>query len=216
MISYVRNLFKSTGDHAKYWRERQIDWKTQYLDTWNHPHRQFLSYVLKTFDWRSLLEVGCGGGANLAQINQTHGVHKQIGGTDVSESAIAFCSGVFKGGFFKTCPADDLMMSDSSVDVILTDMALIYLDRKGIHKALEEIKRVARARVVLCEFHSESLWERIKVKATSGYNVHNYTKLLEKHGFYDVIRYKIPANAWPGGLQEKIGYVILAKVPRRK
>lgn len=216
MISYVRNFLRTTESQSKYWRDRKIDWKTQYFDTWNHPHRQFLSYILKSFPWVSLLEVGCGGGANLAQIVQTHGDQKQLGGTDVSESAIAFCQSVFKGAFFKVCGADDLMMSDSSVDVILSDMALIYVDRRGIDKAIKEMKRVARKKVVICEFHSESLWERLKIKFTSGYNVYDYTKLLEKHGFYDVIRYKLPKDAWPGGLQEKVGYVIVAKVPRRK
>lgn len=216
MISYVRNFFRSTADNAKYWRDRKIDWKTQYFDTWNHPHRQFISYVLRSFDWVSLLEVGCGGGANLAQINQSHGQQKQIGGTDINGDAIVFCDSVFQGAFFKVCPADDLMMSDNSVDVILSDMALIYVDSKGIDKTMQEFRRVARNRIVLCEFHSESLWERLKIKATTGYNAYNYTKLLEKHGFYDVIRYKLPKNAWPGGLQEKVGYVIVAKVPRRK
>lgn len=216
MISYARNLLKSSADHAKYWRERKIDWKTAYYDTWNHPHRQFLSYILKTFAWHSLLEVGCGAGANLAQLVMSHGQEKQLGGTDISESAIAFASGAFQGAFFKACPANDLMMSDSSVDVVISDMALIYVDSRGIGKVLEEFKRVARTRIVLCEFHTESLWERLKVKATTGYNAYNYTSLLEKHGFYDIVRYKIPKNAWPGGLQEKIGYVIVAKVPRRK
>lgn len=217
MKSYVRNLFKSTADHARYWRERKIDWRTSYYDTWNHPHRQLISFVLKTFDWRSLFEVGVGGGANLAQLVMSHGPNKQLGGSDVSEDAIAFCNQALKGAFFKVCPATDLMMSDSSVDVVLSDMALIYLDSKDIDKALLEMKRVARTRVVLCEFHSESMWERLKIKVTTGYNVYDYVKRLQKLGFYDVIRYKIPKEGWPGGgLQEKVGYVVVAKVPRRK
>jgi ubiquinone/menaquinone biosynthesis C-methylase UbiE len=217
MISYVRNLFKTTAEHAAYWRDRKVDWKVQYLDTWNHPHRQMLSFVLRTFDWFSIFEVGVGGAANIVQLIQTHGDKKQYGGSDINASAIDFCNGIIRNAFFKTCPATDLMMSDDSVDVVLSDMSLIYLDHKDIHKALEEMKRVARVRVVLCEFHSESLWERLKIKATSGYNVYNYSQLLEKHGFYDIVKYKIPKEAWPGGgLQEQVGYVIVAKVPRRK
>lgn len=212
---YVRNAFKSSRAHTRYWAERKIDWKVQYFDTWDHPHRYLISQVLKTFHWNSLLEVGCGAGANLANIVVNH-PNKQLGGTDISTDAIATAEKVFQGAFFKVCPMDDIMMSDDSVDVILTDMALIYADRKTMNKTLREFMRIARTRIVLCEFHSDSLWERIKTKVMTGYNVYNYVQLLEKHGFYDVTRYKIPARAWPGGLQEKIGYIIVAKVPRRK
>lgn len=189
------------------------------MSTWNHPHRFVISTVLKTFDWYSLLEVGVGGGANLANIIVSHNVAngnpKQLGGIDINPDAIEHCNKAFQGAFFKVCPMTDLMMSDDSVDVILTDMALFYAGR-DIHKVIKEMYRVARNRVVLCEFHSESLWERLKIKFTSGYNAYDYVKLLEKHGFYDVIRYKIPPETWPGGLQEKVGYIIVAKVPRRK
>lgn len=216
MISFVRNLLKSTKVHEKYWRERKIDWVESYLSTWNHPHRFMISTVLKTFPWTSLMEVGCGGGANLANFVQTHPNNKQLGGCDVSEDAIAACEKAFKGAFFKVCPADDVMMSDDSCDVILTDMCLIYVGRNKIDKVIGELKRIARHRVVLCEFHSDSWWERIKIKLTTGYNTYDYVKLLEKHGLHDVTRYKIPKEAWPGGLQEKYGYVVVARVPKRK
>ena len=216
MLSYARNLFKTTSQHAKYWRDRKIDWKTSYLDTWNHPHRQLLSHILKTFSWHSLLEVGVGGGANLANIVMTHPKNKQLGGTDINADAIEFCNKTFEGAFFKVCPADDIMMSDNSVDMILTDMSLIYIDPRKIDAVMRELKRIARQHIVLCEFHSESWLERMKIRLLSGYNAYDYVKLLEKHGFNDVIRYKIPKQAWEGGWQEKVGYVIVARVPRRK
>lgn len=216
MISYARNLLKGTEENKRYWSERKIDWKTAYLDTAAHPHRFMISSILKTFDWNSLLEVGCGAGANLFNIINTHPKGKQLGGVDVSDDALAVCNQTFQGAFFKKCSVEDIMMSDSSVDVILSDMTLIYISPKRIDVVIEELKRVARARVVLCEFHIASWWERIIFRIKTGYNAYDYVKLLEKHGLYDVTRYKIPKEAWPGGLQEKVGYVIVAKVPRRK
>lgn len=215
MISYVRNFLKNTKAHQKYWSERKIDWNEAYLSTWNHPHRYMLAAVLKTFQWQSLMEIGCGGGANLANFVQTH-PGKQLGGSDVSADAIAACQKAFQGAFFKHCPADNVMMSDNSCDVVLSDMLLIYINPREIDKVVGEMKRIARQRLVLCEFHSESWWERFKLKLTTGYNMYDYVKLLQRNGLHDVTRYKIPKEAWPGGVQEKHGYIIVAKVPRRK
>lgn len=216
MLSYVRNLLKTTASHERYWRERKVNWKTAYFDTWNHPHRFMISNILKTFHWMSLLEVGCGAGANLANIVMSHPKNKQLGGTDVNPEAIEYAQQAFQGAFFKVCPVDDIMMSDSSVDVILTDMTLIYVDPRKIDDVIEELKRIARIRLVLCEFHCESWLQRILIRMKTGYNAYDYVKLLEKHGLHDVVRYKIPSEAWPGGLQESHGYVVVAKIPRRK
>lgn len=217
MISSVlKNIFKNTSANAKYWRERKIDWEQAYLSTANHPHRFMISSVLKTFSWNSLLEVGCGAGANLMNIIMTHPQGKQLGGIDINADAIASAEKTFKGAFFKVGSVEDIMMSDSSAEVVLSDMTLIYVSPSKIDAVIREMKRVARTHLVLCEFHEPSWWKRVKIRLTTGYNAYDYVKLLEKHGLHDVIRYKIPKEAWPGGLQEKVGYVVVAKVPRRK
>jgi len=209
-------LFRTTDEHAQYWRDRKIDWKTSYLDTWNHPHRFMISAILKTFPWMSLVELGSGPGPNLVNIIK-HFTGKQVGGCDVNPEAIELAQQTFKGGYFKVCPVDDVMMSDNSVDVVLTDMCLIYISPHRMEKVMHEIKRIARHYVVLCEFHEPNWFKRMMVKYRSGYYAHDYKSLLEKHGFYDIIMYKIPPDAWPGGgYQEKIGYVVVAKAPKRK
>lgn len=221
MLGYVRKLpfwrNYTTAQWSGWWARRKIDWKTSYLDNWNHPHRQMISAILKTFPWMSLLEVGCGAGANLAQIVKTHPVGKQLGGIDVNPEAIELAKQTFAGAFLKVGSVEDIMMSDNSADVILSDMCLIYVGPRKIGKVLQEMKRVARSRVVLCELHSDSWVERLKLKYQSGLHAYDYLKLLEKHGFHDVIRYKLPIEAWPEGeKQKKFGYVIVAKIPKRK
>lgn len=213
-LPFWRNY--TTSQWSSWWQNRKIDWGESYLSTWNHPHRHMITSVLKTFEWQSLLEVGCGAGANLMNIIKCIG-KKQLGGIDINADAIEMAQKSFNGAFFKVSSVEDMMMSDSSVDVVLSDMTLIYVGPRKINKVIKEIKRVARLRVVLCEFHMESWFQRIMMRLKSGYNAYDYVKLLEKHGFHDVIRYKIPKEAWPGGgWQEKCGYVITAKVPRRK
>lgn len=208
-------LFRTTKHQADYWRTRKIDWKVSYQDTWNHPHRFLISGILKTFDWYSLMEIGCGAGANLLNITKTIG-NRQLGGTDINADAIELCNQTFKGGMFKVGSGDDVMMSDKSTDITLTDMYLIYIGKWKIKKYLTELKRITRKRVVLCEFYSPSWWDRFKIKVGSGYNAHDYVKLLKELNFYDIIKVKIPSQAWPGGgYQGTYGYVITAKVPKR-
>lgn len=204
-------------NHEKYWKERKIDWDAHYLSTWNHPHRHLISEVLGTFYWVSLIELGVGGGANLKNILTYFKGKKysQVGGTDINPDAIAFCQKTFNHGVFQVCSLDDLHLSDKASDVSLTDMSLIYIGPTKINKVLNEMKRITRNSILLCEFHSTKWWERLYVKLKTGYNTYNYKQLLEAQGFYDIITYKLPAKVWPGGLQEKYGYLIKASVPRR-
>ena len=210
------NIFKTTKDHKKYWQERKIDWKTSYLDTWNHPHRAVLTYMLSQLQFFSLMEIGCGSGPNLAAILKSGLPQKQLGGIDINDDAVQLAKKTFKGGVFFTCPADDIMMTDKSADVLLYDMCLIYVDMFGIDKHIKEMKRVARKYVVLCEFHHKSWWMRMWLKWTSGYNAYDWEKKLKKADFYDVIKYKLTPEDWPGGNPQKtFGWIFIAKVPKK-
>lgn len=212
----MNNLFKTTKEHEKYWKERKIDWNKDYLKTWNHPHRYMISAILELFPWISLFEMGCGPGPNLLNILLSFKERKkiQIGGIDINPEAIELAKETFGGGVFKVGSAEDVMFSDDAADVILTDMLLIYVGWFKINKYLKEIKRLARNHIILCEFHHKSWWQRLKLKLTSGYNAYNYIKRLRKHGFYDIYMVKIPESAWPGGEPQKtFGYIIWAKVP---
>ena len=212
----MRNLFKTTRTWSTWWRDRKIDWKKSYLDTWDHPHRMLISGYLRQFHWTSLFEIGCGAGANLVNIiKNLQG--KQLGGIDINPDAIELAKKSFNGGFFKVGSAEDLIMSDSSVDVVLTDMTLIYISPRDIGRVIDEIKRVARVKVVFCELHSDRWINRLIFRFKTGYNAHNYKTLLERHGFYDIKTLKIPEEFWPGGEPQKtFGYLISANVPRRK
>jgi len=206
-------LFRDTKEHTKYWTGREMDWKKDYLDTWAHPHRYYISHILSGLKWGSLLEIGCGSGPNLVNLVK-HFPGKQVGGIDIVPEAIELAQKTFKGAFLKVGSAEDLMMSDKSTDIILTDMCLIYVNKPD--KAMREIRRVARNYVMFCELHTESWWMRLRLKWGSGYTAHNYVKLLQKYGFYDITKIKIPEEMWPGGNPQKdYGYIIIAKTPKR-
>jgi ubiquinone/menaquinone biosynthesis C-methylase UbiE len=200
-----------TKKHLQYWKNRKIDWQKAYLSTWNHPHRAYILSLLSSFSWVSLMEIGCGGGANLVAIVKRF-PNRQIGGVDVNPDAIELVRNVLKGGLFKVNSGDDVMMSDKSTDVTLTDMCLIYVGPFKIKKYLTEIKRITRSRVVLCEFHHPSFFKRWWLRLTTGYHAHDYKKLLEKQGFYDIGIYKMPDEAYPQAKDMECRYLITARV----
>ena len=206
-------MIKTTKQHREYWQNRKIDWKTSYLDTWNHPHRTLVSAVLRTIPFYSLWEVGCGPGANLVRIVKDM-PGKQVGGSDINADAIELAKKTFSGGMFHVEPVDNLMMSDNSIDVVLSDATLIYYSPLRIKKALREMKRVGRTHLVFCELHDTSWWKRWSYRFKRGYNVYNYKKLLEEMGCYDIQMFKIPKEFWEGTPWEEFGYIIKCKLPR--
>lgn len=208
-------LFNSTQKWTNWWARRKIDWKVHYLNP-NHPHRLLIVETLKGLEWGCVIELGCGAGANLmAILKAMPGRKVQVGGIDINPDAIALAEKMFIGGLFKVGSGDDVMLSDKASDVILTDMYMIYITPNRMAKQLTEIKRLARNYVVMCEFHSESWWERLALKWREGYNMYDWRKLLEKHGFYGINLYKIPKEFWSeSDLQQKYCHIIVAKVPK--
>lgn len=205
----------TTKAHSKYWRERKIDWVKSYADTWNHPKRQFLVQVLSRFKWLSLVEVGCASGPNLIKIAHTF-PRAEVGGVDINPEAIETAERLFREGgknaWFKVGSGDDIMMSDKSTDLVLTDMMLIYVGPLKIKKYLLEMKRIARNYLVIHELYSNKWYERLWLFLTSGYWSYDYPKLLEKLGFYDIKKIKVPIECFPDAdpIQRKYNYIVIA------
>ena len=214
MLKFLR----TTQYHKKYWAERKINWATSYTSTHNHPHRFLISKVLGTFKWLSLIEIGCGSGANLINIIKSF-PGRQVGGVDVNRDAIEEAKKYLNGAYLKVNSGDDVMMSDDSTDVVLSDMCLIYVGPRKIRNYLKEMKRIGRHHIVLCEFHSDSWWNRMALRFNSGYYAYNYDKLLKKLGFYDIIKLKLRPEDWPeedgtpgGEPQKTFCYIIKARI----
>jgi ubiquinone/menaquinone biosynthesis C-methylase UbiE len=205
--------FKTTEDHKKFWTERKIDWNKDYLSTWNHPHRQLIVWALKSIPWYSLWEVGCGPGANLVRIVKDF-PGRQLGGCDINSEAIDLARKTFVGGRFHVEGVEDILLSDDSVDVMLSDAALIYIGPNRIDKAIKELTRISRNHIILCEFHGTNIFKRWMFRFKTGYNSYNYKKLLEKHGCYNIKVIKIPKEYWDGTPWTEWGYIIIANVSK--
>jgi|TARA_R100000501_G_scaffold17789_1_gene33888 ubiquinone/menaquinone biosynthesis C-methylase UbiE len=209
-------MLKTTNRHKKYWVKRKdIDWKQAYFDTWTHPHRKLIIDKLRNVTFGSVLELGCASGPNLYRIIQEfHTDQIRVGGIDISPQAIEVAKKMLPPqSLLEVSDIEDFYFSENSVDVILTDMALIYVSPWKIKKVLKKIRQVARKDVIFCEFHSESFFKRWGLALASGYYAHNFKKRLRNMGFYDIIIDKIDEKDWPGGEPQKsFGYIIHAKV----
>lgn len=210
---FYRNY--STNGLSKYWLKDRFDEKywLDYLNTWNHPHRLYLVSILKNLPFIALFEVGCGSGPNIKTIiNYLPG--KTLGGVDINPKAIEIANKTFKGGHFRVASGDNIIMTDKSTDVILSDMCLIYVGPRKIKDYLKEMKRIARNHIVLHEYHEKNWWRRQWLRIFSGRHSYNYKKLLNKLGYYDIMTIKMPKFDKEDN-EHRFRYTIIAKVPRR-
>lgn len=204
-------MLKNTDFFRRYWKGRVLNWHAGYF-TPDHPHRQRIIEVLRRFSFRSVLEVGCGAGANIYKIKQNF-PHSDVGGIDWNAAAIEEAKRMLpRVAVLQVGEATDIYISDHGTDVLLSDMCLIYLSKKDFRKAMKEARRVARNGVVFCEFHHPSWFMRQALKWTTGYNSYDYEKELLRAGFYDIEMYKLTEEDWPGGNpQRDYGWIISAR-----
>jgi len=204
---------KTTKQWIKYWSNRKLTFDEYAISDWNHPHRYVISAILKNIPFISLMDIGCKNGANLMNILKTLG-NKQIGGVDVNKNNVELLEKRFRGGVFKKNTGDDIMLSDKAVDIVLSDMSLIYVGPTKIKKYLREFKRIGRNYVLLCELHSDNPWERLWLRLTKGIYIYNYKKILKSMGFYGILTHKLRPEEWQGLPHTKYAYIFLAKIPK--
>jgi ubiquinone/menaquinone biosynthesis C-methylase UbiE len=205
---------KSTKRWTDWWRNRVCDWQQAYGSTTDHPHRELIVNAIKERGKPiTILEGGCATAPNLVCILKKFPDVK-VGGFDVSPSAVSIAAQTIPSGHFLESDITNFFYSTKCTSVFLTDACLIYVGKEKIKSVLKEIARITYDYVVFCEFHSTSWLERLGLKLTSGYNAHNYQKLLQSAGYFDIQIKKIPKATWPGMPWERFGYIISARCPR--
>jgi ubiquinone/menaquinone biosynthesis C-methylase UbiE len=204
-------MFKSTTQHAKYWRDRKIDWKIAYTETADHLHRDLILKQLSRWNFGSLFEAGCASGPNLIRIAKRF-PHVALGGCDINDDAIRTAQETLGPTVvLQADPLWSIFHSDKSADVVLTDAALIYIGPEKIHTVLEEFRRVGRKHLLLVEFHSRNPLKRFLLRLLKGYNSYDYKKLLEQHEFDDIQITKLP-DLWDGEPWKTYGHLITARI----
>lgn len=204
-----------TRVHELLWRVRWFDQSGGCGDC--DSHRAFLAECVGRFSpFRSILEVGCGAAGNLVVLARAY-PGTRLYGVDVSAEAVKAATTVLKREAIAEATvsigrANDLrLFSDNSLDVVLTDAALMYVGPDKISHVISELTRVARKGLILNEWH---LFQTDKGEPSSywyyAHWVHNYTRLLGCAPRVKSFRIeRLPAGLWnTGGGWEAFGAVI--------
>ena len=154
------SLLARTGAARMFWRYRhlidgsyrQAPPATDVLD----PHRERLWSLIAPFSPQSLLDVGCGDGANLALFARKAPAVR-LDGVDLNPLALAITRRriIDGGGTLGTLQrgsADKLPVATASVDVALSDAVFMYLPPAQAVAALKEMRRTARRAAIVHTF----------------------------------------------------------------
>jgi pseudaminic acid biosynthesis-associated methylase len=107
---------------------------------------------------RSVLEVGCGQGANLAPI--AHRLEpSDVWGVDVSVEALERARVHAPGANVVRSPARRLPFRDGLVDLAYTVGVLIHQPEESVGEVVDEIVRCSRRYVLWAEYHAEQTEE---------------------------------------------------------
>lgn len=217
------SFLSSTGKNKQYWENRRIDWTQAYF-TPNHPHRDFIMKLLKPTPPRSVLEIGCGAGANLYRIKKEW-PDCRICGCDISADAIKTADETFKREFseehfyrpsvahiadidFRVGDITKIPFNGEFFDLVITDACLIYVGKDEISRAMKEIRRVGYDKFMFCEFHSESRLKRMGLRMASRYFAYNYFDLLSHYNFKYIKAIKLPPELFGGEPWTTFGNII--------
>ena len=213
-IKRLANKIFGTKIDEFYWKFRHIfdkKWAESYISdkSINHPHRKFLTEKISNYaPFENVLEIGCASGPNLYLLAKKFPETKFYG-IDISEKAIRTGQKYFekenvKNVFLETGKIDDIKnLQDKSIDLIFTDAALIYIGPDKINFVIEEMLRITKKAIILCEQH-----KNYEPSFYKDHWIHNYYLLFGKFLPKEKIKFtKISPEIWNGDW-EKIGYII--------
>lgn len=143
-------------------------WRTRHLydhqsagfsvDSAWHPHRQqILDSVALFSPVASILEVGCGYGANLVRLRESF-PDTELHGVDINPQAIAFVLNHFKHQTGRAvllrigCANRLGFVADKSIELVITDAVLMFVAPDNIRETLAELGRVSHRGMILNEY----------------------------------------------------------------
>jgi SAM-dependent methyltransferase len=145
-----------TWRSKRFWRNRQRHEPEILADWWSTrdlPYRMILAEQVADLDSRSMLEVGCGVGANLSVIHERL-PDVALTGTDINETALAYARERIPASLI-VAAADRLPFDDNSFDLVATAVVLCCIGPDHIDRAMRELVRVTRSHLLLLESNAD-------------------------------------------------------------
>lgn len=191
--------------NSEYWKDRGIDkhdWITEHWQTKNHPHRkQIVNILRKLQPWSSLLEIGCGSGANLYRIRKKF-IGAELIGTDVNTDEIRFATKKMSENKYAIGAIEDIDIP--KVDIILCDAVLLYVEPLNIQEVMKKITENARKAIILVEWLGKDKLGTVE----EDHWARNYPELLKDYGW----KTRMKKVIWPESEQwQKNGKIFVAQ-----
>lgn len=191
LFSKFKSLVKSliskprSYDPKSYWTEQGETYRQKYHERFEKRLQEngydrnigILMSTLREFDFKSILDVGCGYGLYLQAIEREFPDLSNIQGCDISptqlEDAREFLGSDSRVKLIETDGAH-LLYPDKHFDVVITYGVCIHIPNSKIEDFILEILRVTRQAYIFIE-SSSSINEH-------SYFAHNYPDIFEKLG----------------------------------
>lgn len=136
----------------------------------NHAHRKFLLKEIENFEpFDSLLEFGCGAGANLALLADKY-PEKQFYGYDIRSKNLMLSA--LKRNIILVNSVNSVD-SVGGVDIVLVDAVFIYMEPVYFKFLINRLKLTAKKAIILFEWNS--LYDADFIE---GHWAHNYRDVL--------------------------------------
>jgi pseudaminic acid biosynthesis-associated methylase len=137
------------GDFGRAYTDRNVlDWRLT---------RAAFDAVLGGLGVRSVLEVGCNRGHNLATVHDILGPESDVVGVEPNRYALEFARRVSPAVSAIRGRVQDLPFKDGSFELVFTVGVLIHIDPEELGNAMREIGRVASRYVLAAEYAAETL-----------------------------------------------------------
>ena len=171
-------------------------------------HRYLLLNALRKEKFKSILDVGCGYGQDLALIKKEF-PKVIISGIDASRERIIEATEILGNRQLIVGFASKMPFEDKSFDISFTDAVLMMGGYDRAILILKEMLRVTKNKLFFIETHS--IKNETDPKFIE-YNVRDYKEILGKLGLRHIKFQKIKKNIWPGMPWEFWGYLIEAQL----
>jgi len=195
MLRIFRNLTPKTvsfdGEHSKRWWKTRDEAQSSAQGYWNQrtfPARTAIAEEIAKLEGASLLEVGCHAGPNLWAAAQLKNFNR-IAGIELSPTILDFTSRILPEALNRPvelheAAADKIPFDDKTFDITLVSAVLLCIGPDDIMASLEEILRVTKNWLILCEpfkddpKHATPLGD-VEFYPNTTYWLRNYSGLLE-------------------------------------
>lgn len=204
----------SIGDMKaeNYWAKRD-DLGREYYFNINHPSKPFIVNIIKKYNPKCVLEVGCASGDNIFLLSEQL-KECDFMGIDINNEAIKFGNKVMEDRQARVCltkaKAEDIgkLFGANRFDLVFTVGVLTHITPSKIKEVIDGIYKVSSKWIIFVEPYLPE-GKLTKVALYHKYQwIRDYVKLMDKYEVGVPKITKISPELWSGEPWESLGTVL--------